>query len=104
MPNPRPDAAPTPAWFRGLAGLALALAGAGLAAVAAAHLAYPGFAETMEGDVLQHVERAARGRPIYPEPGGEYIALTYMPLYHLAAAPFYRLFGDSLFGPRLLSA
>src|SRR5262249_53867656 len=57
----------------------------------------------MEGDSLQHVERAAHGLPLYPAPGGEFIALAYQPLYYFCAAPLYLLCGDSLFGPRLLS-
>lgn len=68
------------------------------------HVRYPGFTEAMEGDVLQHIERITQGLPLYPEPGGEYIALAYMPLYYVMAAPFYLSFGDSFLGPRLLSS
>jgi 4-amino-4-deoxy-L-arabinose transferase-like glycosyltransferase len=67
------------------------------------HIRYPGYTEAMEGDVLQAVERAATGKSIYPAPTSEYIALAYMPGYYFACAPAYRLFGDSLAGPRLVS-
>lgn len=90
-------------WFWWLSFFALLIEGTLFLTVAIAHAVYPGFTETMEGDILQHIERAAHGQPIYPPPGAEYIALTYMPLYYYLAAPFYVLFGDSLFGPRLLS-
>jgi len=73
------------------------------AAVAYEHVRYPGFTEAMEGDVLQHVARAASGRPIYPPATGEYIPLAYFPGYYYLAAPFYWLFGDDLRGPRLVS-
>lgn len=90
-------------WYGILAAATLTVAGGGFALVAVGQLTFPGFTESMEGDILQHVERAAHGRPIYPAPGGEYIALAYMPLYYVLASPLFLLFGDSLFGPRLLS-
>lgn len=71
--------------------------------VAISHLLYPGFTEPMEGNALQHIERAARGLPLYPQPDGEFIALAYLPFYYFASVPFYYLFGDSLAAPRLLS-
>ncbi|MBI4603346.1 MAG: hypothetical protein HY721_15450 [Planctomycetes bacterium] len=83
---------------------ALAVHGALFLWIAADHVAYPGFVETTEGDALQHIERAAALRPIYPEAGSDFIPLPYMPLYYLAAAPLYRATGDSFAGPRLLSA
>ena len=97
------NAAAIPGWYRWVAYGSLTVAAGTLATIAVAHLAYPGFAEAMEGDLLQHIERAARGQPVYPRPQAEYIPLTYMPLYYYLAAPFYLLFGDSFFGPRLLS-
>ena len=73
-------------------------------AVGASQVIYPGFTEPMEGDVLQHIERASLGLPVYPKPGVEYIALAFMPLYYYLSVPFYLMFGDSFLGPRLLSA
>src|SRR5262249_32027080 len=90
--------------FSAFSWVVLALFGLPTLLVGIAHVRYPGFTEPMEGDVLQHVERAATGQPLYPAPGAEFIALSYTPLYYLAAAPSYRLWPDSLFGPRLLSA
>jgi len=86
-----------------MAGIALLLFGSMFAYVAVQHVLYPGFVEPMEGDSLQHMERIAEGQPAYPLPGAEFIALSYMPLYYTVAVPFYRLFGDSFAGPRLLS-
>ncbi len=71
--------------------------------LASQHVRYPGFVEVTEGDALQEIERIANGRVPYPAPGGEFVALTYTPLYFALAVPFYRAFGDSFAGPRLLS-
>jgi 4-amino-4-deoxy-L-arabinose transferase-like glycosyltransferase len=71
--------------------------------LAANHVAYPGFLEPMEGDVLQHIQQVCRGEAIYQTPTAEFIPLSYMPLYYVFAAPFYAVFGDSFAGPRLLS-
>src|SRR5262245_14356087 len=87
-------------WF---GGATLAVYGGLFLYLAAHHVLYPGFTESMEGDALQHVERIVRGEPSYPAPGGEFIAITYMPLYYYLAAPLYLLLGDSLAGPRLVS-
>lgn len=67
------------------------------------HTLYPGFIEPMEGAVLAHVERVAGGLALYPMPDGEFIAITYMPLYFIVSAPLFDYFGDSFLGPRLLS-
>lgn len=45
------------------------------------------------GVILQHIQRAATGQPIYPEPAPEFVAITYNPLYYYLAVPFTRLFG-----------
>lgn len=84
--------------------IACALCGGLFLYVAVAQIFYPGFTEPMEGDILQHIERAAHGLPLYPRPSGDFIALTYLPFYYFTAVPFYLLCGDSLAGPRLLSA
>jgi hypothetical protein len=76
----------------------------GFVSIAVQHVLYPGFTEAMEGDVLQHVERAAAGRPIYTTPTEEFIPLAYVPGYYYFAAPFHWLFGDHLGGPRLASS
>lgn len=76
---------------------------AGFASIAYEHVRYPGFTEAMEGDVLQHVERAAHGKPIYVSATAEYIPLAYFPGYYYFSAPIYWLFGDDLGGPRLVS-
>lgn len=88
--------------------LAVALAtwltyGAAFAYVCVDHVRYPGFVEPMEGSALHHVERFADGLTPYPAPQSDFIGLSYMPLYYVAAVPFYRWFGDSFEGPRLLS-
>ena len=72
--------------------------------LAVRHIGYPGFTEPMEGDVLQHVRRVTHGLSPYAPLAGDFIPLSFMPLYYLAAAPFYLLFGDSFAGPRLLSS
>lgn len=76
----------------------------GFVSIAVQHVLYPGFTEAMEGDVLQHIERAATGRPIYTTPTEEFIPLAYFPGYYYFAVPFHWLFGDSLAGPRLASS
>lgn len=90
--------------IRRIAAVACAVYALAFGSVAYQHVAYPGFSEAMEGDVLQHVERAAQGMPIYVEPSAEYIPLAYFPGYYFFAAPFHRVFGDSFAGPRLASA
>ena len=61
----------------------------GFASIAYEHVRCPGFTEAMEGDVLQHVERAAHGKPIYASATAEYIPLAYFPGYDYLSAPFY---------------
>lgn len=106
MSTRKPDIPPLPeqskfwAWFS--LG-ALCVFGGLFLYVAVRHILYPGFTEPMEGDALHHIERAARGLPLYPAANGEFVPLTYLPFYYFAAVPFYLLFGDSLAGPRLLS-
>lgn len=94
---PEPRALVIVAW------LALLVFGGLFLHVAVQHLLYPGFVETTEGDALQQIERIASGRAPYPNPGAEFVALTYTPLYFVLAAPFYRYWGDAFTGPRLLS-
>ena len=42
--------------------------------------------DLMEGTVLQHVQRAAAGVPIYAAPSAAFVALAYNPLYYEVAA------------------
>src|SRR4051812_42474939 len=90
-------------WTFRVAMLACVLYSAGFISIAYQHVCYPGFTEAMEGDVLQHVERAAHGKPIYTAATSEFIPLAYFPGYYYLAAPFYWIFGDDLGGPRLAS-
>ena len=71
--------------------------------IACNHILYPGFTETMEGDVLQHIQRISNGESPYKAIDGKFIPLCYMPLYYVFALPFYLVFGDSFIGPRLIS-
>ena len=68
------------------------------------HVTYPGFLELMEADTLQQISRIAAGKPAYPRPDGEFIALAYNPLYYFVSAPTLVLFGEGFMGPRLVSA
>jgi hypothetical protein len=90
-------------WPTILGGMVLLISAGVFFWIAYEHVHYPGFLESMEGDILQHVERASRGEPIYVPPSAEYIPLAYMPGYYWFCVPFYLVLGDSLAGPRLLS-
>ena len=85
-----------------------------LVVVAVANLALVGYLWTrqagfpldldvMEGTILQHVQRAAAGLPIYPEPAPEFVALAYNPLYYELGAAVGRVTGVSLPMLRILS-
>src|SRR5918912_1633506 len=87
-----------------LALFALVLYGGTFLYLAIRHILYPGFTEPMEGNILHSIERVAHGLTPYPEPGGEFIAFDYLPLYYVLNAPLYLIFGDSFVGPRLLSS
>jgi hypothetical protein len=50
----------------------------------------------MEGTILQHVQRAAAGLPIYPEPSPGFVALAYNPLYYELGAAIGRFTGLGL--------
>jgi hypothetical protein len=92
-----------PRWLVILFWTALAVAGGTFVALGVEHVTYPGFLELMEADSLQQIARIAAGKPAYPLPDGEFIALAYTPLYYYVSAPVYQLFGDSFAGPRLVS-
>src|SRR5262249_43259392 len=59
--------------------------------------------DLMEGTVLQHVERAAAGGPIYTAPAPDFVALAYNPLYYELGAAVGRLTGITLPMLRFLS-
>ncbi len=65
------------------------------------HVRFPAVIEMMEATVLQHVERAASGQPIYTEPSREFVALAYNPGFYYASLPVTWLFGVSLAALRL---
>lgn len=66
-------------------------------------LGYPYELEWMEGGMLCHIERVARGAPIYIAPSVEHTALLYPPLYYYAALGVTSVLGMNFFGLRLAS-
>ena len=52
--------------------------------------------EWIEGAILQHVERAEAGAPLYAEPSAEWTALLYAPLYYFVCVAFTPLFDAGL--------
>lgn len=66
-------------------------------------ISFPLHLDLMEGSVLQHVQRASSGQPIYPEPTPEYGPLAYNPLFYVLSIPFSQVFGVNLVTLRLLS-
>ncbi|MBC6937438.1 MAG: hypothetical protein DWB42_16610 [Chloroflexi bacterium] len=67
------------------------------------HVSFPLNLELMEGNILQHFERAAAGLAVYPEPSPEYVPLAYNPLYYYLAVPFGWVFGVTLPTLRLVA-
>jgi len=65
----------------------------------AVRVAFPFQIEWMTGSVLDHVERARQGLPIYTEPTASWIAYIYPPLYTWTVA----LLGGSAWVARLVS-
>jgi len=66
------------------------------------HINFPLNLDLMEGTVLQHVQRAAAGLPIYPAPTPEYVPLAYNPLFYVLALPFTWILGLHLSTLRLV--
>lgn len=91
-------------WFARLCWSALLIYGGLFVFLCVRHVTYLGFLELMEADTLQQIARIAAGKPAYPQPDGEFIALAYNPLYYFVSAPTLALFGDGFMGPRLVSA
>lgn len=90
-------------WVISLFWGAFLVAGGLFVALGVEHVTYPGFVEQMEADSLQQIAHIADGKPAYPMPDGEFIALAYTPLYYYVSAPLYRALGDSFAGPRIVS-
>lgn len=65
------------------------------------HVRFPAVIEMMEATVLQHVERAAAGEPIYTEPSRDFVALAYNPGFYYASLPLTWIFGLSFTALRL---
>jgi hypothetical protein len=64
---------------------------------------FPLHLDVMEGTILQHVQRAAAGLPIYPPPAPDFVALAYNPLYYELGAAVGLLAGIDLPMLRMLS-
>jgi len=58
-------------------------------------LSYPLDLEWMEGGVLTHALRLARGQPIYAEPSVDFVSFLYTPLYPAVLAVLSKVFGLS---------
>lgn len=67
------------------------------------HLRFPAVIEMMEATVLQHVERAAAGQPIYTEPSHDFVALAYNPGFYFASLPMTWLLGVNFTALRMLA-
>ncbi len=91
-------------WLSRFCWTALLVYGGLFAFLCVQHVMYPGFLELMEADTLHQIGRIAAGKPAYPLPDGEFIALAYNPLYYFVSAPLVAWLGDGFAGPRLISA
>ena len=69
----------TPRIFNAVALAALAVFAVRLAALWAGRWSYPYDLEWMEGGMLVHAWRLLHGRPLYPEPGPDFIPFVYPP-------------------------
>ena len=67
------------------------------------HIDFPLNLEAMELTVLQHLQRAMDGTPIYVAPSTDFVPLAYAPLYYYLSIPVAWLFGDNLFALRLVA-
>ena len=75
----------------------------GLIVLVANHVLFPFNIDVMEGVVMQHARRAMHGEPIYPVPTPQFVPLAYNALLYVVAAPFLRIFGDTLTTLRMVS-
>jgi 4-amino-4-deoxy-L-arabinose transferase-like glycosyltransferase len=74
-----------------------------LVALVVNHVTFPFHLDLMEGVVMQHARRAMHGDGLYPLPTPEFVPLAYNALFYIVAAPFLRVFGDSLPTLRMVS-
>jgi hypothetical protein len=74
-----------------------------LVALVVNHVPFPFHLDLMEGVVMQHAQRVVHGDSMYPLPTPEFVPLAYNALFYIIAAPFLRLFGDSLPTLRIVS-
>lgn len=74
-----------------------------LLALVVNHVPFPFFLDLMEGVVMQHARQAMHGQSIYPLATPEFVPLAYNALFYLIAAPFLRIFGDTLPTLRVVS-
>ncbi|MEO6210894.1 MAG: hypothetical protein ABIQ10_12285 [Gemmatimonadaceae bacterium] len=80
-----------------------AVSAAVLVALVANHIVFPFHLDLMEGVVMQHARRAMHGESIYPLPTPRFVPLAYNALFYILAAPFLRVFGDTMPVLRLVS-
>lgn len=85
-----------------LAGLAVLALGT-FVVLAVLRAGHPYELEWQEGGVLAHVERLARGAPLYAAPSLDYIAFPYPPLYYAFAAGARAVLGPGFLAPRVVS-
>jgi Dolichyl-phosphate-mannose-protein mannosyltransferase len=85
--------------FTGLSALALFL----YVALALMRCSHPFELEWQEGGMLQAVERALQGKPLYARPTLEYMAFPYPPLFVWLSALATKLLGPGFLAPRLVS-
>jgi len=71
--------------------------------VAYRHVSYPLNLEAMETTVVEHVERAMHGQPIYEAPQPGHVALAYNPLFYYLCAAFAVFLGPSLATIRIVA-
>jgi hypothetical protein len=71
--------------------------------IAVARMAYPFELEWLEGGLLQAMQRALHGQPLYAPPTLDYVAFNYPPLYPWLAALAARVLGEGFLPLRLIS-
>lgn len=67
------------------------------------HVRFPLNLELMEGELVNHVRRLLDGKPLYPPPSSDFVALAYNPLYYVMSAPVAWVFGSDRTTLRWLS-
>jgi hypothetical protein len=74
-----------------------------LARVFLLRLSYPLDLEWMEGGILTHALRLARGQPLYAEPSVDFVSFLYTPLYPAVLCVLSKIFGLSYMLGRAVS-